>query len=60
MRRYIDTFVIHMHKRPLHTRHRFEHILQRLGQIVAVLQRRVAGQHNVDFHVELVARVVGL
>lgn len=58
MRREIVVRVIQMDKRTIDRRYALDHILQAFSEIVAVVQVRVPIQDDVDFHVQLVTRVV--
>lgn len=60
MARQIPAGVIQMDKGAVDARHTLEHILQTLAQVVAVPEGHALVEDDVDFDVELVARVVGL
>lgn len=60
MRRQIVTRIILMYEGTINVRHRLQHILQRLAQIMAISQAHILIEHDIYLNVELVSRVIGL
>lgn len=51
--------IVHVHKGPIHNRHRLQEISQHFTQVVAILERRNCRQDNIHFNKQLIASVVG-
>lgn len=60
MCREVVSSIVGVDKGAIDDRHRLEDIAQRLADVVHVAERRRRVEHNVDLHVELIARVVCL
>lgn len=60
MSREVVVSIIQVDECAIDCRDALDHVLQTLADIVAVVQVGVAIQDDVDFNVELVARVIGL